>query len=335
MWGRTLRSGAIAGISLLALSAAPGIAADLAPKVMPAEAAVPAETTVADFIFGGRFQSDYNFRGVSQSNRQPSGQSYFELQLFDNFLYGGFATYKTDLPTRPIMEFDVTGGIRPKFGPLAFDLGFIYYHYPDERQLLDPLNGFAPLSLRDTDFVELAAKAAYTYNEQLTLGVNVFHAPSLLNTGAPGTYVSGTAKYTLPEDTFGIPGTFALSAEFGHYFLGRTGAALGNIQLPEYNYGNVGVSYTYGIATLDVRFHDTDLTKRDCFTFTGDPRGFSRGSGTSNWCGDAIIATLSVDLVGSKLNGIFASDAPAAAAPTPMERGAPPRARDATGQAIR
>ena len=320
------------GTSLSAALATGALAADLMPKRLPPEAAAPAVTPVADFIFGARFQSDYNFRGVSQSNRDPSGQSYFELQLFDNLVYGGFTTYKVDLPTRPAMELDLTGGIRPKFGPFAFDLGFIYYVYPNERQFIDVANG-AILSPRNTDFIEFAAKAAYTYNDALTFGIGVFHAPDLLGTGAPGTYLNGTVKYTLPEDTFGIPGQFAASAEFAHYFLGRTGSLLGNVQLPEYNYGNVGISYTYGNATLDVRYHNTDLSKRECFAFTGDPRGFATGSGRSNWCGDAVIATVSFDFTASKVAGVFAPEP--VAAPTASERGGPPRARDATGQAFR
>ena len=39
---------------------------------------------------------------------------------------------------------------------------------------------------------ELAAQAAYTFNEQTTFGVNVFYTPNILNTGADGTYASGT-----------------------------------------------------------------------------------------------------------------------------------------------
>lgn len=322
------------GVALSALSHAPAAsAADLSlPRQLQPAPAAPATATVVDYLVGARLQSDYNFRGVSQSNRDPSGQSYFELQLFDNFLYGGFTTYKVDLPTRPALELDLTGGIRPKFGPFSFDLGFIYYLYPNERQFVDVANGTI-LSPRNTDFIEFAGKAAYSLNEQLTFGIGVFHAPDLLGTGAPGTYLNGTVKYTLPEDTFGIPGNFAFSAEYAHYFLGRTGSLLGNIQLPEYNYGNVGISYTLGNATVDVRYHNTDLTKQECFTFTGDPRGFATGSGRSNWCGDAVIATLSFDFVGSKLAGVFAPTP--VAAPAPSERGGPPRSRDATGQAIR
>ena len=77
--------------------------------------------------------------------------------------------------------------------------------------------------------------------------------------------------------------------------------------LPDYTYWNAGVAYTYGNATLDLRYHDTDLSTSQCFTLTTDPEGIATGSGRSNWCGAAFIATLSLDFQASKL-GIFASD---------------------------
>jgi hypothetical protein len=73
----------------------------------------------------------------------------------------------------------------------------------------------------------------------------------------------------------------------------------------DYNYWNAGVSYTYKTVTLDLRYHDTDLNKNECFTNTTDPRGVFSGSGRSKWCSEAFVATLSLDLVGSQL-GIFA-----------------------------
>jgi uncharacterized protein (TIGR02001 family) len=300
------------GVAIAALGLAQvANSADLAaPKVLPPEAATPSQPI--DFVFGFRVQSDYNFRGITQSNHDPSAQSYFEAQFLDNFFYAGFATYKVDLPTRPSTEFDLTAGIRPKFGPFNFDFGIIYYNYPHERgRLIDSAGAiYTPANL---DFYELAGKVSYTHQDALTLGANVFYSPSFTGTRAESTYVSGTAKYAIPEGTFGfVPSGVALSAEYGHFFLGRTSAVLGSLDLPDYNYGNVGISYTYGLATLDVRYHDTDLTKSECFTITSDPRGVATGSGRSNWCGSAVVATLSVDITASQLGGVLGTAAVAA-----------------------
>jgi hypothetical protein len=67
---------------------------------------------------------------------------------------------------------------------------------------------------------------------------------------------------------------------------------------------HAGISYTYKNVTLDLRYHDTDLNKTECFLNTTDPRGLFTGSGQSNWCGTRFIATLSADFTASAL-GVF------------------------------
>ncbi|CAA2103655.1 hypothetical protein MBUL_02305 [Methylobacterium bullatum] len=271
-------------------------AADLAaPKTMPVEAKAP--DPLIGFSFGSRYQTDYNFRGVSQSNRQGSYQSFFEAQYFGGFAYTGLATYQTRLPTQPDMEFDLAAGIRPTFDKFALDLGVLYYFYPNEKRLLGP--GGAFLTTANTDFMEYAAKGTWTATDSLTLGLNVFFSPNFLGQHANGTYTSGTAAYTLPANWFSFlpeaySGGFSISSELGYYFLtAAKTSATGQVafNLPSYLYGNVGLSYTYKNIVLDVRYHNTNLSKTDCFNFTGDYRGFNNG-GTSKWCGDAVIGSI-------------------------------------------
>ena len=95
---------------------------------------------------------------------------------------------------------------------------------------------------------------------------------------------------------------------------GKTNSFYGNtvfagqadgIQLPEYNTWNAGLSFTYKVFTLDLRYSDTDLSKSNCNVLTGDQgASFSTGNITtinpsglgSNWCGSTFIAKLSFDL---------------------------------------
>lgn len=304
----TGRTAALAGLALAALLSAGGaaVAADpAAPKMLPASAAMPEK--LVDFAFGIRGATDYNFRGISQSNRKPSLQGYGELQLLDNLLYAGVAGYRVDLVTRPSAEVDFTVGVRPKWGALSFDLGAIYYYYPGERQLADLASGtiFTP---RNTDFWELAGKVSWAVDSQWTLGAGVFHAWNWLGSGAAGTYANVTAKYVLPDGLLGaLPSGLALSGELGHYSLGTTAAMYGSAKLPDYIYWNAGVSYTHGIGTLDLRYHDTNLSKQDCFVNSTDPKGLATGSARSNWCGAAFVATLSFDITASQL-GVFSAN---------------------------
>jgi uncharacterized protein (TIGR02001 family) len=289
----------------LVASAGVAVAADAPRKRRAAPAPVvveapAAETKPVDFIFGLRAASDYNFRGISQSDRGFSPQGYGELQFFDNFLYAGVAGYGVDLPTKPLAEIDLTAGIRPKLGPLTFDFGVIGYVYPDETQfIVDDVI----LTPRDTDFLEVAGKVSWAATDAFTLGAGVFHTGDWLGSGADATYFNATAKYVIPETI--LPAGFAVSGEIGRYELGRVDQYLGGFELIDYTYWNAGVSYTWKNFTLDLRYHDTDLSKEDCFINTTDPKGVFTGSGRSRWCSEAFVASLSVDLVASQL-GIFA-----------------------------
>lgn len=254
------------------------------------------ESVPFDVVIGARGLTDYNFRGISQSDRNPAVQAYAELQFMDNFFYAGVAASSVSLATKPAAEIDLTFGIRPKFGDFTFDFGGIGYIYPRETQLIYDNAIWTP---KNTDMFELAGKGAYTWND-LTVGANVFYTWNWLGTGAYGTYTSVTAKYNTPF----LKGGY-ISGELGRYFLGTTTASLGSIRLPDYTYGNIGVGYTYQIATLDLRYHDTNLSKSQCFALTSDPSGVYSGSYKSNWCGAAFIATVSVDITASQ-TGIFA-----------------------------
>jgi len=108
------------------LSTGLAAAADIAVKAPPAPVAPPPPPW--DFAFGAALMSDYNFRGISQSDNGPSVYGYFEPRYNvtkDLQLYAGFAGWSVRLPTQPTGEFDIYGGIRPTFGSDALDFGAI------------------------------------------------------------------------------------------------------------------------------------------------------------------------------------------------------------------
>jgi uncharacterized protein (TIGR02001 family) len=308
--GQAMRKMVLA--ALAAAVATPALAADLEPMATKAPVVAPA-VPVFDIAFGGLVQSDYNFRGISQSDRGPSAGGYIEPRfniLPDVQLYVGLAGWSTKLPTDPTGEFNIYGGIRPTFGPLSLDLGFIYYAYPKETQLfVDPTGTFLTtvgpgsgiFTLDDTDFWEVYAKAGYTFNDYVSIGGNFYYSPSWLNTGASGTFASATLKLTAPEGSFGLADVGAyLSGEIGYYWLGTSDAILGSTDYPDYATWNVGVGFTYKAITLDLRYYDSELSDTECYTNTGDPSGFYNG-GTSNWCDATFIARLSFDTTLSAL----------------------------------
>jgi uncharacterized protein (TIGR02001 family) len=266
---------------LLALAmAAPQVAyaADLGSSA-PAPVSVPPPQPLAsgfDLGFGAKLMSDYNFRGITQSNHGPSAGAYVEPRY--GWFYAGIAGWAVTLPTRPTAEVELYGGIRPSWGPLSADLGAIYYWYPHE------------LPGTDTDFWEVYAKPSWAVTDWATIGANLAYTPSFAKSGASGTYVSGTLKFTLPDVLPVKDAGWYTSGEFGHYFLGRTKPVLGGVNLPDYDFWNIGLAFTYKAFTLDLRYNDTDLSRRQCFVIAGNGRGPG-----SNWCGASFIATLAID----------------------------------------
>ncbi len=280
-------------------AAAPAFGADM-PVKAPKVAAAPAPAPDFDIAIGGVVQSDYNFRGVSQSNRGPSGGAYFEPDFKTpvGTFYIGIAALAIDWPsgpgygfTDPSAEVDFYGGWRNSWGPFSLDIGAIYYYYPKES-----FNGFTDQS----DFWEVYGRAAYEIVKGLTIGGNVYYTPDLLHYSTTfstigisnhpdAVYASFTGRWVLPW-TAGDLGAF-ISGELGHWWIDDTGFVLAGLTDPSYTYWNVGIALTYKALTLDFRYHGNDLGTTGCgaFLLTGVPNN------SNNWCDDTFIVALKFD----------------------------------------
>jgi hypothetical protein len=226
------------------------------------------------------------------------------------------------------MELDVYGGIRPTFDKLALDFGIWYYGYPGGQCFNDLAVGGGGCALQgplpngnvmkqNVSFYEGYAKATYTVNDNFSFGGSVYYSPDVLNSGADGTYVAGTAKYIIPNAPLPKDVGVFISGDVGHWFLGTSdafyctqvngacgGAFPGGIPYKSYTNWDVGLGFTYKVFTLDLRYFDTNLSKGDCNAFTSDHT--ASGVATtpinpfpapgSNWCGSAFIAKFSVDM---------------------------------------
>jgi len=298
--------------AVLAISAGSAFAGDL-----PSSKSAPVAPVVVspwDFDVGATLTSNYLFRGITQSNNQPSvwGRAELRYNATEAWqLYAGVSaesikfTNNTYPVGSPAVEIDGTAGVRGTFGAFAFDAGAIVYGYVDSPiGTKAVVNGAAAgLSPRNPTFFEGYFKPTYAVNDALTLGMNFFATPSYLNTGADGEYLSGTIKYTLP----GSLSAFAVSGEYGYQWLGQVDAIyvptyLPGRQLPSYAYWNGGVSYTWKFATLDLRYYGTSLSKSAAYRLTGIPDSCAGVcSATSNYAGNKFVATLSFDLTSKDL----------------------------------
>ena len=309
-------------VAALAVSAAvPAFAADMPVKAVKAPAAAPSPW---DLAFGAAVMNDYIFRGVTQSNHKVSGAAYIEPRYNVNpnlQLYVGTSFETIKFPNDAKVELDLYGGVRPTFGPIALDLGAWYYGYPGGTCYADGI--LCPQVLANGNFVkanlsfwEFYFKPTWNVNDSLAIGGNFFYSPSFLNSGAPGTYVSATVKYTAPASmAIAKDIGWYVSGEFGRQYLGTSDAFYGvpafpnGIDYADYNTWNIGVGFTWKQATLDLRYSDTDLSQANCNAFTGDNTATANGSFSpinpsgvgSKWCGAAFVAKLSLDFTASAL----------------------------------
>jgi uncharacterized protein (TIGR02001 family) len=314
----------------LALAAATALsgaarAADLA--AAPAAAPAPAPVLGFDYAFGAALMSDYVFRGVTQSKGRPSATGYGELRYnatSDIQFYAKTQVWNVHQPQNPAAEVDLLGGVRLTFGDFSADVGGIYYLYPsNNRQYWTngaftfvnptlvqlpfagrcPVGPFCATTPKDSSYFEAYILPSYNITPLLNVGANFYYSNNWLNFGFDSLYSSAKAKYLFGETGFSVSG------ELGYMKLGslKPGTQLNAgpfpFKIPSYTTWNVGVSYAWNQLTLDLRYSGATLSKSACYLVSADPSGNVPGTaptGSSGWCGNRFMATLSADFVGSK-----------------------------------
>ncbi len=243
-----------------------------APPATESPATVPPSATEAASAFDAKFAAavtnDYNYRGYTLSDHLPSASS--NLEVTYRILFASVNTASVQIPELSHFQMTDTVGLRPVFGPVTLETGLAYYSYPGSQT--------------DSSYPEVYVAPSYAVTSKLTMGVNIYYASDYYRTGAWENYNAITAKYD-----YGSGLTF--SAELGRQGFGTTRPTETSpaIALPDYIYGNVGLTYTYKALSFDLRFHATTLSKQSCYLITGT----GQASAGSNGCDPAIIGTLS------------------------------------------
>ncbi|HEY5965724.1 MAG TPA: TorF family putative porin [Xanthobacteraceae bacterium] len=243
-----------------------------------------------EFEVRGGLTSDYVYRGVTLSDRKPAVGMAVEGTY--NLFYAGVAVASVRLPTQPAAEISLSGGVRPVLGPVEFDFGMTYFGYPGEAPAAES-NGI--------NYWEAALRAGTKLGESVRIAGGFAYSPNVSNTGAWSSYAAGGLGYDVPGHL--LPRDFAVSftAATGYSWFGHQSVDLGGFPLPAYLNWQAGVTITRKMLNLDLRYHDTNLTKENCFVFTGDPNARPGGRAdaltnpeglTSRWCGAAFVAKL-------------------------------------------
>lgn len=184
---------------------------------------VVAEKSPFDLAFGVAFVSNYISQGSTLTQNKPAAQAYIEASY--DMLYAG--TWVSNIRAEDVSdaEIDLYAGIRPTFGALSLDLGYVQYYYPKNPN----------------DYGELYAKANYALTDQFSAGAAYYH-----DVFVDTDWLDLTATLSeLPWDT-SVSGK--VGTDFGSQSFDTDKVAW-----------DLGVSRTFAdVITVDVRYHDSN-----------------------------------------------------------------------------
>jgi uncharacterized protein (TIGR02001 family) len=220
-----LRRTALAASALLAFAAAPARAQDAA--VPPAQEEEAADDGAFDISATLTGVSDYRFRGVSLSDRDPALQGSVDISY--RGFYAGAWTSSIARYADTDVEFDLYAGYAGTAGPIEYEVGALAYFYPGGDGTGTAYEGTAALS--------------YTLGP-VTAKLSLFYAPDQENLAGDNFYASAEARV-------GIPGTsFTL--------FGQGGRERGSFYGRKHDW-SLGAEYRRGPFTASLGYFDTDL----------------------------------------------------------------------------
>ena len=234
--------------------------------------------------------SDYIYRGTTLSDRKPAVGAGIEATY--SWLYAGATVASVRLPTQPFAEFTTAAGVRPKLGNIDFDFGATYFFYPGEA---------AGGLTNGIDYWEAAARASTAIGESFRIAAGYAYSPNVSNTGAWSQYAAAGLGYEVPSRLLPKDFSISLTGAAGYSWFGIQAPALGGFALPSYLNWQAGVTFTYKSINFDLRYYDTNLSKENCFVFTGDPNAVpggrvdpitNPGGLVSRWCSATVVSKL-------------------------------------------
>ena len=177
--------------------------------------------------------TDYNFRGFTQTGKDPAIQGGFDWS-HETGIYAGVWASNVNFGDgdQAAIEIDAYGGFAGEAGGLGYDIGFIYYAYPGAASTLD------------YNFWEVALSvSADAGPATVSAGVN-YSPENFGDTGEAVYYQLGFAVPLMEKLSFDVNGSYYdVKPAFS----------------PDYFYWNVGMTYSFEWFDADLRYHDTDI----------------------------------------------------------------------------
>ncbi len=238
------------GAALLLTSAAMAWADDSAPA--PDAAAAPAEdpdligkdALPGAFVGNVTAVSDYLFRGISQTRRDPAIQGSIEYDHPSGIYVGAwgssidYADAATPVPGHAQLETDLYAGYRNSIGAWTYNFGGYGYYY---------------VHTVGVNYAEGFGNLTYDFGfAQVTGGI--YASPD--NAFNSGTEVWGGGDIVVP-----VWKSLALDFHGGHQYIEKNA----NFGTPDYNEFSIAANALVLGFNVSLQYHDTDISKSQCF----------------------------------------------------------------------
>jgi uncharacterized protein (TIGR02001 family) len=230
------------GIALAAVMAVGGVLLgwEQASAQEPAPAEAAAEAPAISLTGNVGITTDYAFRGISQTLREPALQGGVDLVgpygMYAG-VWGSSLNFGEDLAAGPRaqVEVDLVAGIAPQVAGVNWQLGGVYYAYPGAA------------ASRNYDFFELALAASKTIGPA---------AVKLSSAWSPEFFAaSGTAYYLGGTLSIALPYKFSVDAAGGRQLI-ENETAFG---AADYTHWQAGLSAVVVGLKLSAAYASTDL----------------------------------------------------------------------------
>jgi uncharacterized protein (TIGR02001 family) len=219
-------------------------------------AALPAAANV-EWSGTGAVTSDYVFRGISQSDRDPALQASLDLG-YKGFFAGVWASSIDFGPIDPgaDVEVDLYVGYKHDFNENTSLTGkVLYYWYPGA-------------DTSDADYFELMAALNHDFGK-FSANLQVAYTPEYFGETDSAVWLGGGVSVPLND-------WLSASGNIGFQWFDDNSL----VGLNDYTHGDVGVTATWEVFSFDLRYVMTDIDNSDC--------SFDK------WCDSKVVFTMTV-----------------------------------------
>lgn len=257
------------------------ISASLGTLVIPAAPALAQATSPHTVSANIGLVSDYRFRGISQTFKNPAVQGGFDYSHSSGFYLGNWNSNVSGVqfPNGASLEMDFYGGWKTTFAnDFSFDVGLLQYYYPGTKFLTaggtekaDTLEGYIGLGWKFLSF-----KYSYAFTDAFGVNSNTFGGAC----NRVGTDCFGAA----PGDSKGSQ-YFDLSASYEVIPKLTVVAHVGTTKVRHYDKldytdWKLGVVYDLNGWMLGAAYIDTNADENWYYATNGEPKTKETGKGT-------------------------------------------------------